>query len=128
MRMKTYRFGRLSVKMHKQLILYYLLLACCIMTGCESPEQYTNARLKGCYAMNNDISHQYWFDGISQFIDIYYNPLSGTVSYAGTYEISYHELYLEYYSYDPEYHELFLYSWGFELDGTPYYYIGEDCS
>jgi len=103
-------------------------IVCIFMAGCDSEEQYTNANLSGCYAMNNDIFHQYWFDGVSEFVDIYYTPESGTVSYSGTYQISYHELYLEYYSYDPEYHELYLYNGGFELDGTPYAYIGEECS
>lgn len=110
-------------------LLRILCIVCIFMAGCDSEEQYTNAHLSGCYAYaNDDIIHQFWFDGVSEFVDINYNWLSGTVSYAGTYQVSYHQLYLEYDSYDPEYHEIYIYNWGFELDGTPFEYSGEECS
>ena len=88
---------------------------------------YTNESLYGCYAMNNEIFNQLWFDGISEFVEIYWTSESGEVSYGGNYRVSQYELRLDYYDYDPEVYELVLYTDGFTLDGTPYYYVGYEC-
>lgn len=88
---------------------------------------YTNESLYGCYAMNNEIFNQLWFDGISEFVEIYWTSESGEVPYGGNYQVSQYELRLDYDDYDPEVYELVLYTDGFTLDGTPYYYVGYEC-
>ncbi len=104
-----------------------IIILCLALASCDSSIVYENASLSGCYSQNNEIFHQFWFDGVSEFEDIFWTPESGTVSYAGTYTVSENELYLEYYSYDPEQYTLFIYNDGITLDDTPYYYSGQEC-
>lgn len=105
-----------------------LLCSCLLLlavAGCD-PAVYENASLNGCYAQES-LYRQLWFDGVEEFWDIYYNALSGTVSYGGVYRVEQNRLILEYYSYDPEYYDMRLYSDGFYLGSTWFEYTGAEC-
>lgn len=106
-----------------------VLSVCLVFSSCDYTRvPYENASLNGCYSMGDSVFHQFWFDGAAEFTEIYWTEISGEVYYSGTYQVSDHELYLDYYGYDPEVYRLNLYSNGFTLDGgAPYYYIGEEC-
>ena len=97
-----------------------------LAVGCNV--EYENAALSGCYAMDNTVFHQMWFDGVEQFEEIFWTPESGSVYYSGTYSVSDYELRLDYYSYDSEVYTLVLYANGFTLDGGALYvYVGDEC-
>lgn len=87
-----------------------------------------NAGLNGCYAMNNDITFQLWFDGEGQFQDIAWNPFSGSITYSGSYQVSNGQLSLHYDDGSTKTYKLVIYKDGIKLDGTPYNYVGSQCS
>ena len=105
---------------------FFLVLILFVLSGCDTAT-YENSSLSGCYALNNDISIQLWFDGVDEFEEIYWTDLSGTVSYAGKYYVSQNELRLEYYSYDPDVYTLYINPGFISLDGEPYYLVGDQC-
>ena len=78
--------------------------------------------------MNNEIIFQLWFDGQGTFLDISWNSLSGSITYSGTYTVSNGQLILQYDDGSTKVYELVIYNEGIELDGTPYYYAGGECS
>jgi hypothetical protein len=108
-------------------IIILFVLLCLITTACDSNIPYENSSINGCYAMNDGLFNQFWFDGVSEFEEIYWTSISGSISYYGRYTVSQNKLYLEYYSYDPEMYELYLYSDGITIDDTWYPYAGQEC-
>jgi hypothetical protein len=61
-----------------------------------------NSALKGCYWRNQDITYRLYFDGVSAFKDISYNPVSGQMTSSGTYQVSGGQVQLNYSSGDPK--------------------------
>ncbi len=108
-------------------IFFWIAIFICFTCGACDTASYENSSLSGCYALNNEIFHQFWFNGVNEFEEIYWTEVSGTVSYAGTYNVSQNELYLEYYGYDPEVFSLYIYHGSISIDGGSYYWIGDSC-
>jgi hypothetical protein len=87
-----------------------------------------NASLQGCYAMNDGVSFQLWFDGSERFQDIAFNPLSGQVVYGGSYTVANGKLTLHYDDGTIKEYSLVIYSGYITLNGTPYTYAGAQCT
>jgi hypothetical protein len=55
-----------------------------------------SASLKGCYWRNRDISYRLYFDGAGRFQEPMYNPVAGSITYSGQYQVSGSQLVLQY--------------------------------
>ena len=110
----------------KALVFLVAIFMCLACSACDTAS-YENSSLSGCYALNNEIFNQFWFDGTGEFEEIYWNAVSGTVSYGGKYYVSQNEIYLEYYGYDPEVYTLYIYPSSISIGGGSYYWIGDGC-
>ena len=97
---------------------------------------YTNADLNGCYPKQSAaMTFKYWFNGAGIFSYITYNPVSGTVSWGGSYQVSggpaNGQLQLTYDDGTVEQYKLFISADKsyLTLNGQTYYYSasGEEC-
>ena len=97
-------------------------------TGGGGGGEVTAASIRGCWAMNGDITFQLWFDGGNYFMDISWNSLSGTITYDGNYQVGGGALYLNYSDGSNKTYGIQFDGQNLVLDGTPYAWAGENCS
>jgi hypothetical protein len=97
-------------------------------TGGSGGGDVTAQSIRGCWALNGDITFQLWFDGNNYFKDISYNPYSGSITYDGNYEVGGGKLYLNYSDGTNKVHGVQFDGQNLYLDSSRYVWAGETCS
>jgi len=89
----------------------------------------SNADLSGCYTEPDSATmNSYWFDGAQACSHSMWNSLSGSVSYACTYQVSEGTVDISYDDGSSESYSVSVVDGGIELDGNYFEYSGGQCS